>query len=68
MDRVVLLDTNVASAPIHRYLVGAGFEVHVVGRNPGDFLAKAAGHYVNLDYSDADATLALVERLGADYL
>ncbi|MGA0601682.1 ATP-grasp domain-containing protein [Caulobacter sp. KR2-114] len=68
MDRVVLLDTNVAAAPIHQYLEGAGFEVHVVGRNPADYLAKAAANYVDLDYSDVEATLALVERLGATYL
>jgi biotin carboxylase len=68
MDRVVLLDTNVSAAPIHRRLIDAGYEVHVVGRNPSDFLAKAVPHYVELDYSDVEATLALVERLGAKYL
>ncbi len=68
MDRVLLLDTNVASAPIHRYLTDAGYEVHVVGRNPNDFLARAALNYVNLDYSDVEASLALVERLDAKYL
>lgn len=68
MDKVLLLDTNVSSAPIHQYLTGAGYEVHVVGRNPNDFLAKAAGNYINLDYSDIDATLALVERLDARFI
>jgi biotin carboxylase len=68
MDKVLLLDTNVSSAPIHQYLSGAGYDVHVVGRNPNDFLAKAASNYVNLDYSDLEATLALVERLGAKYI
>ncbi|WP_165187183.1 ATP-grasp domain-containing protein [Caulobacter soli] len=68
MDRVLLLDTNVSSAPIHRYLVDAGFEVHVAGRNPGDFLAKVSPNYVNLDYSDVEATLALVERMEVKYL
>jgi biotin carboxylase len=68
METVLLLDTNVASAPIHQYLTDAGYEVHVVGRNPSDFLAKAVSNYVNLDYSDVDATLALVERLGAKYI
>ena len=68
MDKVLLLDTNVASAPIHQYLTGAGYEVHVVGRNPADFLAKAAANYINLDYSDVDATVALVERLDAKYV
>lgn len=68
MDRVLLLDTNVASAPIERYLAGAGYEVHVVGRNPSDFLAKASPNYVELDYSDVEATLALIDRLGARYI
>jgi biotin carboxylase len=68
MDKVLLLDTNVASAPLHRYLTGAGFEVHVVGRNPDDFLAKATANYVNLDYSDVEATQALVERLGVRFI
>ena len=68
MDKVLLLDTNVASAPIHRYLVDAGYEVHVVGRNPSDFLAKSVPNYINLDYSDVEATLALVERLEPKYL
>lgn len=68
MDKVLLLDTNVASAPIHQYLVGAGYEVHVVGRNPNDFLAKAVPNYINLDYSDVEATLALVERLGVRFI
>lgn len=68
MDRVLLLDTNVASAPIHRFLLDAGLEVHVVGRNPNDFLAKAAANYINLDYSDVEASLALVDRLGVKYV
>ncbi len=68
MDRVLLLDTNVASAPIHQYLTEAGYEVHVAGRNPSDFLAKAVTNYINLDYSDVEATFALVERLAPNYL
>lgn len=68
MDRVILLDTNISSAPIHQYLVDAGLEVHVVGRNPDDFLAKTVPNYINLDYSDVEATQGLVERLGAKYL
>jgi len=68
MDRVLLLDTNVASAPIHRYLTEAGFEVHVAGRNPVDFLAKSVPNYIDLDYADVEATLALVERLGVKFL
>jgi biotin carboxylase len=68
VDNVILLDTNVSSAPIYEYLRSEGYAVHVVGRNPADFLAKAADNYVNLDYSDVEATLALVERLDARFL
>jgi biotin carboxylase len=68
VDRVLLLDTNVASAPIHAHLAGLGLEVHVAGRNPSDFLAKSAAHYVDLDYSDVEATRLLVERLGVKHL
>jgi biotin carboxylase len=68
MSIVVLLDTNVASAPIYRYLVDAGHEVYVVGRNPDDALARSVANYVELDYSDVDATARLVERLGADFI
>lgn len=68
MDRVLLLDTNLASAPIHRYLTEVGYEVHVAGRNPGDFLAKSVRNYINLDYSDVEATLAVLERLDAKFL
>jgi biotin carboxylase len=68
VDRVLLLDTNVASAPIHAHLAQLGLEVHVAGRNPSDFLAKSAANYIDLDYSDVEATLAVVERLGAKHL
>lgn len=68
MDKVLLLDTNVSSAPIYSYLVNTGFDVYVVGRNPNDFLAKATRNYIDLDYSDVDATLALVERVNARYI
>jgi len=65
---VLLFDTNISSSPIYRYLAGEGFDVHVVGRNPQDFLAKTAKNYVDLDYSDVRAAVALVERLGATYI
>ncbi|WP_294331441.1 hypothetical protein [uncultured Sphingomonas sp.] len=68
MGVAVLLDTNAASAPIYRYLVDAGHDVHVVGDKPDNALAKSAANYVQLDYSDVAAVTALVERLGADFL
>jgi biotin carboxylase len=68
MSRVLLFDTNVSSAPILQYLEGAGHEVHVVGRNPEDYLARTASNYINLDYADADAALALVGSTGAEFI
>lgn len=68
MKRILLVDTNVSAAPIYRYLQGTGAEVHVVGGNANDYLARTATHYVNLDYSNVDALAGLVRELGVDYL
>ncbi len=68
MGVVLLLDTNVASAPIYRYLVDAGHDVYVAGHKPDDVLAKSVANYIALDYSQVDAVAQLVERLGADFL
>jgi biotin carboxylase len=68
MGVVLLLDTNVASAPIYRYLVDAGHDVYVTGSKPDDVLAKSVANYIELDYSQVDAVAALVDRLGADFL
>lgn len=68
MAKVLLVDTNFSSAPIHRALVADGHEVHVVGGNPFDCLAKQAGHYWRLDYSDTKALSELVDGEGFEYL
>lgn len=68
MSKVLLVDTNVSSAPIHKHLEAAGHEVHVVGGNPDDFLAKTAQHYIQLDYSSPGKLAALVEELAFDYV
>jgi biotin carboxylase len=68
MKKVLLVDTNVSSAPIHDYLMRAGYEVFVCGANPADFLAKVSRNYVNMDYSDIGKTQALVEALAVDYI
>jgi biotin carboxylase len=68
MSKILLVDTNVSASPIYRYLVGSGAEVFVVGGNPNDYLARTATNYVNLDYSNIDALVDQVDRLGIDYL
>jgi len=68
MAKVLLVDTNFSSVPIYRALTSAGHEVHVVGANPSDCLAKQAHHYWQLDYSDIDALSKLVEKQNFDHL
>jgi len=68
MAKVLLVDTNFSSAPIYRALLTAGHEVHVVGANPSDCLAKQAAHYWRMDYSDTDALSELVDNQHFDYL
>ncbi|PSB55168.1 ATP-grasp domain-containing protein [Chamaesiphon polymorphus] len=68
MKKILLVDTNCSSKPIYDYLVRSGNEVFVCGGNPNDFLAKYAKNYVELDYSNIDRSLALVDSLGVDYI
>lgn len=68
MAKVLLVDTNFSSVPIYHELVSMGHDVHVVGNNPNDCLAKVSPNYWNLDYADLDALSALVDRQGYAYL
>ena len=63
MSRILLLDTNFSSEPIYNYLTQSGHEVFVVGGNPGDFLARTATNYINLDYSKTDQIRELIKEL-----
>ena len=45
MAKVLLVDTNFSSRPIFAELERLGHEVHVVGANPVDALAKACARY-----------------------
>ena len=68
MAKVLLVDTNFASAPIFSVLRRLGHDVHVIGSNPNDCLAKSAKSFWNIDYSDTEALSDLVEKEGFDYL
>ncbi|PLK48670.1 acetyl-CoA carboxylase biotin carboxylase subunit family protein [Uliginosibacterium sp. TH139] len=68
MAKVLLVDTNLASAPIAKALATAGHEVHVIGGNPEDYLAKTSPHYIQLDYSQQAELAALVDHEKFDYL
>ena len=62
MSKVLLVDTNFSSAPIYDQLMQLGYEVHVVGANPEDCLAKVSHNYWNLDYSDTQSLSELIKR------
>ncbi|GAA4853380.1 ATP-grasp domain-containing protein [Luteimonas vadosa] len=62
MAKVLLVDTNFSSGPIHDALLAMGHETHVVGRNPQDCLAKVSRHYWQMDYSDTRLLAELVDR------
>jgi hypothetical protein len=68
MAKVLLVDTNFSSGPIYEELVSMGLHVHVVGNNPGDFLAKATPNYWNRDYADTESLAALVDEEKFDFL
>ncbi len=68
MPRVLLVDTNRAVYTIYQSLVAQGHEVFVVGGNPEEPLAKICPNFIQLDYSDAAALDALIEREGFDFI
>jgi formate-dependent phosphoribosylglycinamide formyltransferase (GAR transformylase) len=68
MSKVLLVDTGFSAGPIYSELCHLGYEVHVVGVNPNDCLAKSAKYYWNIDYSDTSALEKLIDREGYNYL
>lgn len=68
MAKVLLVDTNFSSRPIFDAIEQLGHEVHVVGGNPVDCLAKTGARYWHLNYADTDALQELVTRERFDYL
>ena len=62
MTKVLLVDTGFSSVPIYNELCLMGYEVHVVGANPSDCLAKSSKHYWNINYADTEALANLIEQ------
>jgi hypothetical protein len=59
MKKTLLVDINRAAVAIYRALCDMGHDVWVVGGKPTETLAKLAGNYMELDYSDAGRLAAL---------
>lgn len=68
MAKALLVDTNFSSLPVYQELVSMGLEVHVVGNNPNDCLAKVSPNYWRLDYANVDALRTLIAEQGFAYL
>jgi phosphoribosylamine-glycine ligase len=60
MNKVLLVDTGFSSMPIYNYLSSLGYEVHVIGLNPADCLAKIAKTYHQIDYSDSEKLAKII--------
>jgi len=68
MPKALLVDTSFSSWPILEALERRGFEVHVVGSNPNDVLARAHVRYHSIDYSNSVILGSLVDDLRPDCL
>lgn len=68
MAKVLLVDTNFSSLPIYKELKNLGHEVHVVGGNPSDCLAKISKKYTQINYADTNALKKFVENEKFDFL
>lgn len=68
MHKVLLLDTNISSYPIHDFLVGKDFDVFTVGKNPHDYLAKNNSNYYNADYTNHLEMKGLIEGESFEYV
>jgi hypothetical protein len=68
MSKILLVDTNFSSAPIYKELLKKGHEVHVVGGNPEDYLAKLCKIYYFIDYSIQSNMSKLLQDQKYDYI
>ena len=68
MSKILLVDTNRAAYTIYQSLLARGHDVFVLGGSPREPLAKICPNFIQLDYSDASAVDALIEREGFDFI
>ena len=68
MPKVLLVDTNRAAYTIYQSLLAHGYDVFVVGGNPGEPLAKICPNFIQLDYSDVSALDGLIKQEGFEFI
>lgn len=64
---ILLLDTNLSSLPIYKFLKNIGYNVYVIGTNERDTLALLCeNNYIKEDYSDFNKTIEIVKEFKID--
>lgn len=68
MSKILLVDSNFSSLPLYRALEKYATEIHVVGANSNDCLAKLSKHFHHIDYSDVKKISQLIKSNDYDYI
>ncbi len=68
MPRTLLVDTGFSAAPILEELEKLKHEVHIVGKNPSDALAKASPNYHEADYANEHELIKVIEKVKPSFL
>jgi len=63
-EKVLLLDTNKSSEPFYNYLNSLGYQTFTVGNNTTDVLADTNYNFIQLDYSNYEALVDLINNMG----
>ena len=68
MKNVLLLDTNVSSAPIYNSLIELNCNVFVIGDKPDDYLAKTSKNYHQINYSNVATVKKFIKKNKIEYI
>lgn len=68
MKNVLLLDTNISSAPIYNSLIEMNYNVFVIGDKPDDYLAKYSKNYKNINYSNVSKVKNFIKENNIQFL
>ena len=68
MKNVLLLDTNISSAPIYNSLIELKYNVYVIGDKPDDYLAKYSENYFNINYANISLVKSFIKNKKIDLI
>jgi len=67
-NNVLLIDVSFSSKPIYDILVSYGFNVFVIGSGFNNYLAKICENHFDIDYSDPNKLLNIIEDNNIDFV